>query len=173
MISRFDTAEYTMDKRECFRICLKMVQSSRCLRNLCGEKVSKKEEMRKMSKFWKVSHDELSRRAVRQLNDSFTHPLSYPIIFPIYTEYCNDWTNLTINETMYFWALAFGNLPGIIFPLNLTHESAHICPSKYDPYIFLHWAQFRKQMPRKSKSPAESIDGILMKTLNFTSKKKY
>lgn len=47
--------------------------------------------------------------------------------------------------------------PGMIFPLNLTQASAHCCPSKYEPYIFLHWAQFRKQTPKKSNSPAESI----------------
>lgn len=41
-------------------------------------------------------------------------------------------------------------VPGMILPLNLTQVSAHICPSKYEPYIFLHWAQFRMQMPRKS-----------------------
>lgn len=48
------------------------------------------------------------------------------------------------------------HVPGITFPLNLTQPSAHIWPSKYEPYIFLHCAQFRKQMPTISKSPAES-----------------
>lgn len=44
----------------------------------------------------------------------------------------------------------------MILPLNLTHVSAHICPSKYDPYIFLHCAQFRIQTPKKSKPDTES-----------------
>lgn len=44
----------------------------------------------------------------------------------------------------------------MILPLNLTQVSAHICPSKYDPYIFLHWAQFRMQTPKKSKPDTES-----------------
>lgn len=50
----------------------------------------------------------------------------------------------------------FWRIPGITFPLNLTQPSAHNCPSKYDPYIFLHCAQFRRQRFNISKSPAES-----------------
>lgn len=49
------------------------------------------------------------------------------------------------------------DVPGITFPLNLIQPSAHIWPSKYEPYIFLHCAQFRKQIPTISKSPAESV----------------
>lgn len=48
------------------------------------------------------------------------------------------------------------NVPGIILPLNLTHVSAHNCPSKYEPYIFLHCAQLRMHTPRKSMPDAES-----------------
>lgn len=66
-------------------------------------------------------------------------------------------TQLVQNEEVIFEPIvSINDVPGITFPLNLTQPSAHIWPSKYEPYIFLHCAQFRKQIPIISKSPAES-----------------
>ncbi|CRL02232.1 CLUMA_CG015657, isoform A [Clunio marinus] len=39
---------------------------------------------------------------------------------------------------------------GITFPLNLTQLSAQSWPSKNEPNIFLHCAQFLKHTPRMS-----------------------
>uniref|UniRef100_A0A2S2R0Q7 Uncharacterized protein n=1 Tax=Sipha flava TaxID=143950 RepID=A0A2S2R0Q7_9HEMI len=41
---------------------------------------------------------------------------------------------------------------GIILPLNLTQASAHKGPSKYEPNIFLHCAQFLMHMPTSAMS---------------------
>lgn len=127
-----------------FRICSRTVRSSQCLRNL-WEYGEIKEKAWSIWKFHSHSGQLMSKLNCDSLNRLFNSLMQS-------TFHRNE--NLTIygyKNDVHLW-----NIPGMIFPLNLTHESAHIWPSKYDPYIFLHCAQFLKQMPIKSKSPAES-----------------